>query len=161
MHPVHRAEAQKLLDRYREAEDEYQTAMAESEADQIDLAAAAYEAHDDALAELAHEFAALMERLTHVVEEPDGHLHEIEQHAKVYLELDENERWKVAHVTLDGHPLDGLDGAQNGECLLTHEPGSSDRSDCIGMRERANRIDLPTGQELYELLGRALGRQAF
>lgn len=86
--------------------------------------------------------------------------HTIETHAKVYLTLDESGDWFVDPVTCDGYPLDGLDDGP------FHAPADCAVEDCsfIGNPEVLfgwKTLDTPTAEELFVLLGRALGKEGF
>lgn len=77
--------------------------------------------------------------------------HRIEQHAKVYLYFEDGQ-WQVDHITFDGHPLDGLeDGATPGasDCECDGPEG------CQAAHDAANRVPLPTGDELLTLMNEA------
>lgn len=77
------------------------------------------------------------------------HEHRLEEIAKVYLRLDENERWTIDHLSDDGHPLDGYDnGVVDTEC--EHEDGTEDEHDAL--MQRANNTDLPTLPQLFTML---------
>lgn len=79
--------------------------------------------------------------------------HYIEHAAVVYLRLsDEGTHWIVDAASVDGHALDPQsDGdASNSECAC----GRAD--ECETVRARADKLSLPTGEELAELIRDAL-----
>jgi len=90
---------------------------------------------------------------THYPYLPDAP-HFIEQAVQVYLRLsDDGTHWIVDGPTVDGAPLDSAlhdESAANDECAC----GRPD--DCTALRAAADRIPLPTGAELAELLRDAL-----
>ncbi|WP_441964690.1 hypothetical protein [Mycolicibacterium houstonense] len=84
---------------------------------------------------------------------PDDGTHYIEQSVRVYLRLaDDRTRWIVDAATVDGYALDSAatdESATNDECACaTHE--------CDEIRAAADRVSLPTGEELAHLILDAL-----
>lgn len=79
--------------------------------------------------------------------------HYIEQSVQVYLHFEAGQ-WVIDPITLDGYALDSVhgSGASNSAC----ECGSS--TECQAARAVANTADLPTGRQLYTLLGEAINR---
>lgn len=80
--------------------------------------------------------------------------HYIEESVQVYLRF-ENGCWVVDRPTVDGSALEPVfhTGARKEACEC------DDHSGCERARLRADKVPLPTGQELYALLGEALTQQ--
>ncbi|MGX5718381.1 hypothetical protein [Arthrobacter sp. MAHUQ-56] len=75
----------------------------------------------------------------------------IEQSVKVYLDWDEvNKRWEIDPVTVDGHQLDGLDGADTDLFKDFWTP------EIKAEIETANAEPLPNAEQLILLLLEAL-----
>lgn len=75
--------------------------------------------------------------------------HKIEEGVRVYLVLNEaGTAWEIDGVTMDGYPLDSTvdDGARNEAC------DCDDKVACEAMREKADRVTLPSGNQLIDLL---------
>ena len=89
-------------------------------------------------------------RYNYFPEEP----HYIEHTVRVYLRLsDDGTRWIVDAPTVDGSPLDSdyeNQNATNVECVCERP------DECEARRAAADRIALPTGAELAQLLWDAL-----
>lgn len=83
--------------------------------------------------------------------------HRIENHAKVYLHLEETSagsRWVVSPVTVDGYPLDGVEDGNYCD-YEGHPPGA--RPDWDRQHLLAKDLTLPTAAELLPILAAALG----
>lgn len=94
------------------------------------------------------------------VDDP-GYPHRIENHVKVYLQLEDvgagdagGGRWAVSGVTVDGYPLDGVEGGHYCD-YEGHPPGA--RPDWDRQHRAAANVRLPTAEELLPLLAAALG----
>lgn len=88
--------------------------------------------------------------------------HRIEDHVKVYLELEDGPeasgaRWAVAAVTVDGMPLDGSEVGPY--CDYGGHPLGA-RRDWDRQHQQAGDLDLPTAGELLPMLANALGAGA-
>nr|WP_250776434.1 hypothetical protein [Rhodococcus sp. MSC1_016] len=81
--------------------------------------------------------------------------HYIEESVWVYLmrDWDGTDRWVLDPVTVDGCGLDsGLeDGARNSECMCDN------KAECNAIRERMDKVYLPTAEDLMHLLAASLG----
>ncbi|MBO8150837.1 hypothetical protein HYG77_36645 (plasmid) [Rhodococcus sp. ZPP] len=81
--------------------------------------------------------------------------HYIEESIWVYLmrDWDGTDRWVLDPVTVDGCGLDsGLeDGARNSECMCDNQ------AECSAIRDRMDKVYLPTAEELLHLLAESLG----
>jgi hypothetical protein len=105
------------------------------------------------------------DRLAEIQAEHERHFPE--ESVKVYLDFDvENSRWIVAGSSVDGHPLDAAnDGGsycdfpdcQGRSDLQPHRRVEHDRPEWVEQHLAANETDLPTGRQLYDLLGEAIG----
>lgn len=79
----------------------------------------------------------------------------IEQSVKVYLEWDEvNRRWIVDPVTVDGHSLDGLDGADADLFPEYRTP------EFVAEMAAADEAPLPTADQLVMMLLEALPEES-
>jgi hypothetical protein len=77
-----------------------------------------------------------------------GQAHNVEEHVKVYLVLVDGE-WKVDDIIFDGYPLDGL---PDGPACVNGENGDHGGT-CDAVKHCPQ---LPTGEQLFDLLGEAL-----
>jgi hypothetical protein len=86
---------------------------------------------------------------THYSYQPDAP-HFIEQTVRVYLRLaGDGTRWIVDGATVGGHPLDSAysdETATNTECACDRP------EECEDLRAAADRIPLPTGPEVAQLI---------
>jgi hypothetical protein len=84
--------------------------------------------------------------------EPDG-THYIEQSVHVYLRLsDDRTHWIVDAATVDGC---ALDSAASDECA-TNDECQCGSAECDAIRDAADRLPLPNGEELAQLILDAL-----
>ncbi|KDE97077.1 conserved hypothetical protein [uncultured Mycobacterium sp.] len=85
--------------------------------------------------------------------EPDDGTHYIEQSVRVYLRLsDDRTSWIVDAATVDGAALDSAqsdESATNTECAC-------DSAECDAICAAADRLPLPNGEELAQLILDAL-----
>ena len=90
---------------------------------------------------------------------PEPFEHRIEADPKVYLLLDENRQWMVDYITADGYPLDPA-GEHAYHVARDCVDGCEDHR---SVEEIAGGTlpDLPTAEQLFRLLGRALGKEGF
>lgn len=87
--------------------------------------------------------------------EPDDGTQYIEQSVRVYLRLcDDRTHWIVDAATVDGYALDSAasdESATNDECACG-------TTECDDVLAAADRLPLPTGEELAQLIRDALPR---
>lgn len=85
--------------------------------------------------------------------EPDDGTHYIEQSVRVYLRLsDDRARWIVDAATVDGG---ALDSAASDDCA-TNDECQCGTTECDAIRDAADRLPLPNGEELAQLILDAL-----
>lgn len=80
----------------------------------------------------------------------DGSEHYIETSIKVYLEWVDGS-WEVAGAAVDGYALDERDSGPSAVCQ--HETAEQ-RAECRRVLTTAARADMPTADELVEMLQR-------